>query len=313
MFADSAAVQVPLRTDEDGVVRVGHTRVTLQTVIADFHRGASPEEIAHHYPALKLSDVYLVVGYYLEHRSEVDDYVRQQRNLAAQARQEYESLHPQDALREKLSPELLSIIELWNSQDERLWLSAEEHYWDLVKPGNLALERQLDDLDSSSVARMNEQEFYRFLHDAYFVWKYTAPNRLATTRMQLQKYRGNLASLRDIHARLFSFELNDIKTGLTIAKEIHGLGTAGASGLLAVLFPKYFGTVDQFAVKALMGIDNLPEHRAIARMKPEGLTIPDGEILIEIMRSKASKLNELLNTKYWTPRKIDKILWVIGR
>lgn len=106
MFADSAAVQVPLRTDEDGVVRVGHTRVTLQTVIADFHRGASPEEIAHHYPALKLSDVYLVVGYYLEHRNEVDDYVRQQRDRAAQARQEYEALHPQDALREKLLAKL---------------------------------------------------------------------------------------------------------------------------------------------------------------------------------------------------------------
>jgi uncharacterized protein (DUF433 family) len=106
MLSEPTAIQVPLRSDEDGVVRVGQTRVTLQTVIADFHRGASPEEIVHHYPALKLSDTYLVIGYYLEHRDEVDEYVRQQRDLAAQARNEYETLHPQDPLRAKLLAKL---------------------------------------------------------------------------------------------------------------------------------------------------------------------------------------------------------------
>ena len=33
------------------------------------------------------------------------------------------------------------------------------------------------------------EEFYNFLHDEFFVWKYTAKNRLATTRMNLQKYK----------------------------------------------------------------------------------------------------------------------------
>ena len=102
MLSAPTAIQVPLRNDEGSVVRVGQTRVTLQTVIADFHRGASPAEIVHHYPALKLSDIYLVIGYYLEHRDEVDEYVRQQRDLAAEARKEYEALCPQDPLRAKL-------------------------------------------------------------------------------------------------------------------------------------------------------------------------------------------------------------------
>ncbi len=76
------AIEVPLRTDDDGIIRVGQSRVTLQTVIADFNRGASSEEIAHHYPVLNLSQVYLVIGYYLENRQDVDEYLLRQRQLA---------------------------------------------------------------------------------------------------------------------------------------------------------------------------------------------------------------------------------------
>lgn len=101
MLAFPTAVNVPLRTEE-GVIRIGKSRVTLQAVIADFHRGASPEEIAHHFPALTLTEVYLVIGYYLHNRDEVDEYIRQQRDMAEQARQEYQAAYPNDALRTRL-------------------------------------------------------------------------------------------------------------------------------------------------------------------------------------------------------------------
>ena len=100
------AVDVPLQTDNDGVIRVGQSRVTLQTVIADFHRGASPEEITHHYPVLTLSQVYVVIGYYLQNRQEVDEYVARQRQLATEARNTYESEHPNDPLRQRLLAKL---------------------------------------------------------------------------------------------------------------------------------------------------------------------------------------------------------------
>ena len=35
------AVDVPLRTDDGDVIRVGNIRVTLRSVIEDFHQGAS--------------------------------------------------------------------------------------------------------------------------------------------------------------------------------------------------------------------------------------------------------------------------------
>ncbi len=100
------AVDVPLRTDKDDVIRVGNSRVTLQTVIADFNRGASAEEIVHHYPVLDLSQIYVVIGYYLQNRLEVDAYVAKQRQLSAEARAAYESASPNDPLRQRLLDKL---------------------------------------------------------------------------------------------------------------------------------------------------------------------------------------------------------------
>jgi uncharacterized protein (DUF433 family) len=97
-----AAIEVPLRMEE-GVMRVGQSRVTLQAVVADFKRGASPEEIAHHYPALTLLDTYLVVSYYLDNQAEVDAYIEEQYALAEAARREYETeFPPNDDLRQRL-------------------------------------------------------------------------------------------------------------------------------------------------------------------------------------------------------------------
>ena len=43
---------VPLAADRDGVMRVGGTRVTLDTVVAAFREGATAEEITQQYPSL---------------------------------------------------------------------------------------------------------------------------------------------------------------------------------------------------------------------------------------------------------------------
>jgi hypothetical protein len=45
---------IPLEADADGVVRVGGTRVTLDTVVAAFKDGATAEEIVYQYPSLSL-------------------------------------------------------------------------------------------------------------------------------------------------------------------------------------------------------------------------------------------------------------------
>ena len=79
------------------------------------------------------------------------------------------------------------------------------------------------------------------------------------------------------------------------------------------MFPKSFGTVDQFVIKNLLAIKTLKEHSQIDKMNPNNISLKDGVLLIEIMRNKASELNQKFNTNIWTPRKIDKILWCIDR
>lgn len=76
---------VPLNPTEDGTIRVGRTRVSLDSVIHHFKLGATPEQIAHKFPALELADVYAVITYYLSHPQEVESYLRQQEAVEDEA------------------------------------------------------------------------------------------------------------------------------------------------------------------------------------------------------------------------------------
>ena len=73
------AYPAPLRTDEDGTVRVGGTRVRLDTVITAYQSGCGAEEIVLKFPTLNLADVYAVITYYLWHQEEVDGYLEVRR------------------------------------------------------------------------------------------------------------------------------------------------------------------------------------------------------------------------------------------
>lgn len=93
---------IPLSADRDGVMRVGDTRVTLDTVVAAFHEGATAEEISQQYPSLRLADVYAVIGYYLRHQTEVEGYLRQRQQRAADVRQTNEASFDPAGVRERL-------------------------------------------------------------------------------------------------------------------------------------------------------------------------------------------------------------------
>jgi len=96
------APPVPLRSDKQGVIRIGKTRVPLDTVVYAFNQGASPEEIVMSYPTLDLGDVYAVINYYLYNREEVDAYLRQRETEAARIRTENEKRFPPEGIRARL-------------------------------------------------------------------------------------------------------------------------------------------------------------------------------------------------------------------
>ncbi len=210
------------------------------------------------------------------------------------------------------------ISELWVSRNRRDWDTALKCYWEnpSVKK-NLEIEAYMDKLNPEAIKRLDRHEWYTFLNK-YFRWKFTDPRFLQTRLNDLDT--NSLETLFSIKEKLFAFDPSDIQKGLGITtskKGIKGLGPAGASGLLAVLFPKWFGTADTFVVKALCNIESLPERRkilAMVRRDPKNkeyvqLNEKDAVLLIDIMRRKAIDLNALFGTVEWTPRKVDMILW----
>jgi uncharacterized protein (DUF433 family) len=92
----------PIETDAHGVVRVAKTRVTLDTVVTAFLEGCTPEEIVEQYPSLQLSDIYLVIGYYLRHRDEVHAYLAERQRQTTVVQQEAEQRFNPIGVRDRL-------------------------------------------------------------------------------------------------------------------------------------------------------------------------------------------------------------------
>jgi len=93
---------LPLKVDQDGVMRVGGTRITIDLVVYEFNAGSTPEEIVLHYDSLRLEDVYFAIGYYLGHRAEVDAYLAERERQADAYQTEAEARFSWPQFRQKL-------------------------------------------------------------------------------------------------------------------------------------------------------------------------------------------------------------------
>lgn len=102
MTVAASAEPIPLTTDPQGVIRVAGTRVTLDTVVDVYEAGSRPEEIAQHYPSLRVADVYAVITYYLRHRDEVQVYLTRRRQQAEEVRRQAEAGRDREGLRQRL-------------------------------------------------------------------------------------------------------------------------------------------------------------------------------------------------------------------
>jgi uncharacterized protein (DUF433 family) len=70
-----------VRVDEHGAMRIGNSRVMLDSIVAGFEQGHSPDTLQQHYPALSLEEVYGAITYYLAHTDEVHAYLKRQDEL----------------------------------------------------------------------------------------------------------------------------------------------------------------------------------------------------------------------------------------
>ncbi len=95
-------VPPPLRIDPYGVCRVSDTRVTLESVLALFQQGASPEEISQAFPSVSLADAYATIAFYLRNRDRVNRYLETAELRETDARKQIRSRFPMTEIRERL-------------------------------------------------------------------------------------------------------------------------------------------------------------------------------------------------------------------
>lgn len=115
-IATPTTLSIPFRKDEHGPIRVSETRVTLDTLMARYLQGETPETIHVGFPTVALADIYAVIAYYLAHQAEVEAYLAERRVQAAHWRELLEStLTPEQRARKA---ELAQIAEqLRHEQD----------------------------------------------------------------------------------------------------------------------------------------------------------------------------------------------------
>lgn len=102
MEFSTATIAAPFKSDTEGVVRVGDTRVTLDTVISAFKNGSTCEEIVFQFPVLKLADVYSAISYYLNHQDKVEAYLEQHERIAEKIRKNIQAQLDTRDIRQRL-------------------------------------------------------------------------------------------------------------------------------------------------------------------------------------------------------------------
>lgn len=103
------SLDVPLREEPAGVIRVGKSRVLLELVLRAFQAGATPEAIVQMYDSLSLVDVYAVAGRFLANPAPFDEYLLRREQAAAETRKSIEVIQgAQSNLRAVLSARALA-------------------------------------------------------------------------------------------------------------------------------------------------------------------------------------------------------------
>ncbi|MEQ1604557.1 MAG: DUF433 domain-containing protein [Pyrinomonadaceae bacterium] len=64
-----------VRRVEGGTLRVGNSRVSLDSVVYEFNRGENAVQIQESFPSLSQADIHAAIAYYLHNREKVDRYI----------------------------------------------------------------------------------------------------------------------------------------------------------------------------------------------------------------------------------------------
>lgn len=92
----------PLVQEEDGTIHVIGSRITLDTLVGNYKKGATAEQIQDSFPSLSLKDIHATIAYYFEHKTEVENYLKQRYEEADALRIKIESELDAESFRAKM-------------------------------------------------------------------------------------------------------------------------------------------------------------------------------------------------------------------
>lgn len=104
---------INLTKTSDGTLRIGKTRVALESVIHHFSVGATAEEIWQKFPSLTLGEVYGVIAYFLNNKESVVKYILKQEAESDEIQSETEKKFETTELRQR-------ILDRWESSQNNL-------------------------------------------------------------------------------------------------------------------------------------------------------------------------------------------------
>lgn len=132
-------MNTPYVQDRDGNLYVGQSRVTVDTVIAQWQAGRTPEEIQASFDATRLAAVYGTIAFYLDHQDELDGFFRETeamdeaRQAAAEAARPEFYAGPRNRLaqaRERLDREAPVAWAPWRARDRmRMSMRSSRTHW----------------------------------------------------------------------------------------------------------------------------------------------------------------------------------------
>jgi len=98
----AVTLPAPLKSWEDGTIRVGCSRLLLDLVVHHFKEGATAEQIQHSFPSVSLHDIYGAIFYYLEHSEEIEKYLASRETEAHEIERRLRNMQEPTSLQKRL-------------------------------------------------------------------------------------------------------------------------------------------------------------------------------------------------------------------
>ncbi len=202
-----------------------------------------------------------------------------------------------------------TLDELFKLKNENEWKKYEDViYVKLAGEQDRFIEKRIKK-ELKSLKEMGVGKFFKVLEEEYCGWIKMLPiNR----RYMIEMYDSEKRNFTDIYRDLVAFIYDEefcedycfeyYKKGFAILEQINGVGEVAASGLLAIIHPKRFGIINS----------NVQE--ILNEMFPgEFHGLEKSALMEEKLLEISKELNTLFGGNFWTPRKVDKVLWSVAK